>query len=95
MPWEFNYCKALLIFEEGNRLPAELNFRNLIWYDITKKNGSKSEKILTNPRSLQTTTCVTSLVLLHDYVVARRISWSVVVGASRCVLMMTMRSTGP
>jgi hypothetical protein len=74
MSWEFNYCKPLLISDNGNRLLAELNFKNLIWYDITKKNGSKSEKILKNPRSFQTATCVGSLVLLHRYVVTGRIS---------------------
>jgi hypothetical protein len=74
MYWEFNYCKPLLISEDGNRLPAELNFMNLIWYDITKNNYSKSEKIMKNPRLFQTATCVGSLVLLHGYVVARRIS---------------------
>jgi hypothetical protein len=46
---------------------VKLNFRNLIWYDITKKNGSKSEKIMKKPRLFQTATCVGSLVLLHGY----------------------------
>jgi hypothetical protein len=30
MPWEFNYCKPLLIYEDGNMLLVEINFNNLI-----------------------------------------------------------------
>jgi hypothetical protein len=95
MPLEFNYCKPLLIFKDGNRLSIEQNFRNLIWYDITKKNDNMSEKILKKSCLFQTATCMGSLILLHGFIVVGRISWSVVAEASLCVLMTTVRSTGP
>jgi hypothetical protein len=30
MPWKFNYCKPLLIYENGNRILVKINFKNLI-----------------------------------------------------------------